>query len=62
MKNIVEFHLVWNETELIYLDDKIHNGQSTVTAPLMDAASNQKSLFWGTDYNIKNAQKMRFSL
>ena len=27
----------------------------TVTAPLMDAASNEKLWFWGLDYHIKNA-------
>ena len=33
----------------------IQKKKITVTAPLMDAASNQKLLFWGSDYHIKNA-------
>ena len=35
--------------------NNLRSSSYTVTAPLMDAASNQKLLFWGPDYHIKNA-------
>ena len=39
-----------------------HFKVSTVPAPLTDAATIQELSFWGPDYRIKNAQKIRFSL